>query len=91
MWYDRRESPNGMDYVARFAASLDGGETWTPSVRVAAAANASGQARSGARFFQNGGDTAGLAAAADGRFHALWIDNRTGVEQAWTAPITVLR
>ncbi len=36
-----------------------------------------------------GGDTAGLAASPDGRFHALWIDNRTGIQQVWTAPITV--
>jgi hypothetical protein len=40
-------------------------------------------------FSLTGGDTAGLAASADGTFHALWIDNRTGVQQAWTAAITV--
>ena len=37
----------------------------------------------------NGGDTAGLAADADGVFHALWIDSRTGVHQMWTATIAV--
>ena len=35
------------------------------------------------------GDTAGLAAGSQGVFHALWIDNRTGVQQVWTAPISV--
>jgi hypothetical protein len=35
------------------------------------------------------GDTAGLAAAADGRFHAVWIDDRTGVDQVWTRSFTV--
>jgi hypothetical protein len=35
------------------------------------------------------GDTAGLVADADGVFHALWIDNRTGVHQVWTATIAV--
>ena len=36
-----------------------------------------------------GGETAGLAADALGVFHALWVDNRTGTRQVWTAPITV--
>ena len=26
---------------------------------------------------------------ADGRFHAAWIDNRSGVQQVWTAALTV--
>ena len=33
------------------------------------------------------GHTVDLIAAADGVFHAFWIDNRTGVHQIWTAPI----
>jgi hypothetical protein len=41
------------------------------------------------RAYYGGGDTAGLAADADGIFHGLWIDNRTGFAQVWTAPITV--
>jgi len=34
MWYDKRDIPGGLGYNVRFAASLDGGETWQPSVRV---------------------------------------------------------
>jgi hypothetical protein len=30
-----------------------------------------------------------LAVAADGMFHPTWVDNRTGVSQIWTAPISV--
>jgi hypothetical protein len=41
------------------------------------------------RFGFIGGDTEGLAADGNGVFHALWVDNRTGVPQMWTAPITV--
>ena len=37
----------------------------------------------------NGGDTAGLAADANGVFHLLWIDNRTGVHQVWTTTVKV--
>jgi hypothetical protein len=72
----------------RFAASLDGGASWTRSVRVSTGANARSQ-QNESFFLMSGGDTAGLAAGADGRFHALWIDNRTGTQQVWTAPITV--
>jgi hypothetical protein len=36
-----------------------------------------------------GGDTAGLAADAAGVFHLVWIDNRTGIPQVWTAAVTV--
>jgi len=34
MWYDKRDVSGGLGYYVRFAASLDGGETWQPSVRV---------------------------------------------------------
>jgi len=34
MWYDKRGISGGLGYNVRFAASLDGGETWQPSVRV---------------------------------------------------------
>jgi hypothetical protein len=37
----------------------------------------------------NSGDTAGLAADAGGTFHPVWIDNRTGTHQVWTASVGV--
>lgn len=90
LWYDRREFPAGDGYRPRFAASRDGGATWSASVPVSTAPNAAAAQR-GPDYLANGGDTAGLATAADGRFHAAWIDNRTGVQQVWTAAITVRR
>jgi hypothetical protein len=36
-WYDRRESTNDQDWFVRFAASFDGGRTFTPSVKVSEA------------------------------------------------------
>lgn len=36
-----------------------------------------------------GGETLGLAADARGTFHALWIDNRSGIQQVWTARLSV--
>jgi hypothetical protein len=122
-WYDRREARNAKDHRLRMSVSLDGGDTWAPSVAVSqkpfvyrgpaewsATATATGGGRRtrpeeqrtdtydirvfpGARLHEawNGGmgDYAAIAAGADGRFHAFWIDNRSGVAQLYTAAITV--
>jgi hypothetical protein len=37
MWYDRRNNPENLGWHVRFSASLDGGETWLPSVPVSTA------------------------------------------------------
>jgi hypothetical protein len=34
MWYDRRDNPNDPGYSVRFSTSLDGGATWSPSVKL---------------------------------------------------------
>jgi BNR/Asp-box repeat protein len=120
MYYDRRDSSNNLDWTVRFAASLDGGETFLPTVPVAESPNRYGgvtkiavDARSYggghmppnknyrggtlkfdltiSQFTIGGGHTAGLAADANGVFHPFWVDNRTGVAQVWTAPVTVNR
>jgi hypothetical protein len=36
-WYDRHGTPENLGWYLRFRASLDGGETWLPSVRVSSA------------------------------------------------------
>jgi hypothetical protein len=117
MWYDRRDNPDDTGWWVRFAASMDGGETFSPSVRVSEAALdasrdtqpvisaitrggghphpllAGGPLRSDvvySHFNLVGGHTAGLAASADGLFHPLWVDDRTGVSQIYTATIRVL-
>ncbi|MGA2133804.1 MAG: sialidase family protein [Bryobacteraceae bacterium] len=83
-WYDRHDNADNLGYWVRFAASLDGGATWLPSTRVSSAPHtASDDTR------KNSGDTAGLVADAGGVFHPVWIDNRTGVPQMWTASVTV--
>lgn len=108
-WYDRRGHPDNMGWDVRFTASLDGGESFAPSVQVSSAGttfgaripwtglrSATSRAPGGTTlrvslntFTFLGGDTAGLAADADGTFHAVWVDNRTGVPQVWTAPVRV--
>jgi hypothetical protein len=110
-WHDRRESPDNIGYHVRFRASLDGGETWLPSVRVSEQ-----PARYGAgerplvsawagpgteagdpvsvgirgRGEFHAGDTGGIDADANGVFRVLWVDNRSGVDQLYTAPVTVI-
>lgn len=128
-WYDTREDPKNADKRMRFSASLDGGESWLPSVWVAThtfrafkdvprgqvkattgqintkmltGALTAGETEDAAKVlsitirpveetdkWQTFGDYAGLAADADGTFHAVWIDNRNGVGQIYTAPVTV--
>jgi hypothetical protein len=84
-WYDRRDNPDNLSYWVRFSASVDGGATWLPSLRVSTHANL--KKEDDFRF--NGGDTSGLTADVDGAFHPLWIDNRTGIHQMWTTTVTV--
>lgn len=104
-WQDRRNNERDeVGYSIRFAASLDGGETFTPSVQVAEEPRVVGQderwvpqiSAAGAtaidifrKEWDTGGHTMGLAADASGVFHPLWVDNRTGVHQIWTATVEV--
>jgi len=83
-WYDRRDNPDNIGYWVRFAASLDGGATWLPSARVSTSAHTASEDTR-----KNSGDTAGLTADAGGLFHPVWIDNRTGIPQMWTASVRV--
>lgn len=84
-WYDRRNHPHNLAYDVRFAASLDGGETWLTSAQVS---NAPFDPGTDTR--KNGGDTAGLAADAAGIFHLAWIANPGGTPQMWTAAVEVV-
>ena len=107
-WYDRRDRPDNLGWEVRFAASVDGGTTWTPSVRVSPEGSRFPPGTTRARppappqpsprdqvnagrdsFRFMGGDTAGLVADAAGDFHAVWVDNHSGVPQLWTARIQV--
>jgi hypothetical protein len=115
-WHDRSGFPPGTGYAMRFRASLDGGMSFQPSVRVSEHGmtdtdNEIGVLAASARFGERlyprpeiggvaisfsaanyhfgPGDTQQMVAGADGIFHPFWIDNRTGMPQLWTAPVTV--
>lgn len=83
-WYDRSDSKDNLSYNVRFAASVDGGHTWLPSVRVSNSPYVPGS-----DTHYNGGDTAGLAADAAGVFHLTWIANPSGAPAMWTAAVRV--
>lgn len=88
-WYDTRGLQRDEGWNVRIRVSPDGGETWRPSVPVT---DVPALQDKGIRKRLRGrevGHTAGLVADADGVFHCLWVDNRSGVQQVWTAAVEV--
>jgi hypothetical protein len=95
-WYDGRNDSRGYRNIFRcqevfFAASLDGGATFEPDVKVSSARNcpdtdANGEA---GRRWPAGGDYFGLEAAPDGRFHLVWADSREGMYKLRTNTVRV--
>ena len=109
-WYDTRDAPGEFAFHQYFAASLDGGATFTAPVRVSSALSRplgsgnllpspttfngpAGELRaallSAASRWVTGGDYMGLAASADGDFHPVWADSRTGTYQVYAARVRV--
>lgn len=81
-------------YDAWFAASANGGESFSSPVRVSSKTSRPlARLNPGLSFASGprGGDYIGIAAAADGSFHAAWIDARDGVFRLYTARIDVQR
>lgn len=91
-WMDGRDDPSGRCYAPYLAASLDGGETFGPAVRVATELSCPDVSRAGefpVRRWPRGGDYFGLAAGADGRFHVLWPDARDGAFEIQTTAVSI--
>ncbi|HVF46033.1 MAG TPA: hypothetical protein VNA17_00555 [Pyrinomonadaceae bacterium] len=90
-WYDRRNDPDRKCQDIYFSASLDGGRTFLPEVRVSDSRSCPDTPKNGetAKRWSGGGDYSGLAAASDGKFHVLWADSRSGVYQLMTAQVDV--
>lgn len=109
-WYDTRDAPSEFAFHEYFAASFDGGETFTAPHRVSGAISRpmgsgnllptpmsfggpEGEMRVGllsaASRWLNGGDYMGLTASADGHFHPVWADSRSGTYQVYTARVRI--
>jgi len=97
-----RAEPERLCYRVYFAASTDGAQTFTAPSTVSDRLSCPDAAEnvvmtyppSGEKVFERfprGGDYLGLAAAADGSFHAAWSDARDGLFQIYTARIDVAR
>jgi hypothetical protein len=104
MWYDRRRFSDDVGWQPRFAFSTDGGMTFSHSIPITentmnvnrrrltvAAYNISPDVIEIGWSKIAAGETAGLAADANGVFHPLWIDNSSGVDQLYTTAIHVDR
>jgi hypothetical protein len=99
IWNDRRDDPKNECYRLYVSASNDGGDTFLPNIQVnpqPTCTNAPGNwfvsIASGVGNinlsgvpdrFPNGGETQGLVAGPDGRFHATWNNGESGVMQLW--------
>lgn len=104
MWAENVRSEGESCYEYRFAASVDGGETFTNPVTVSDTVACSDteahqvlmhdEGLRGATVFERfpqGGDYFGMVALPGGAFQAVWADARTGVFQLWTDRVTVKR
>jgi len=83
-------------FDVHFTASLDHGKTFLPEVRVSSATSCPDTPQDKGAFdagttFGAGGDYSGLAATADGLFHVVWSDARSGIYQLRTATVSVKR
>ena len=95
-WYDGRDDPSVAKSIFRcqniyFTASLDGGLTFLPEIKVSSQRSCplSPQSTQTALRFPAGGDYMGMVATPEGAFHLLWADSRTGTYQLRTATVTV--
>jgi hypothetical protein len=92
-WYDSRPGEDGKPCMkVRFQASVDGGNSWLPSVCVTEVPSQISFKVStplNERPDDHLGDTAGLAADAAGDFHPIWVDKRSGVLQIYTARVSI--
>jgi len=78
-------------YRIYFAASADGGASFTEPVVVSDAVSCptpEGNPRTLGRWVR-GTDYLGMAAGADGTFHPVWVDARSGVFEVYTAALRV--
>lgn len=88
---EKYESDAGC-YRAWFAASVNGGDSFSLPTPVSDKTSCSDAKLNPEPYFKSrlkGGDYIGLAAAADGSFHAVWIDARDGAFRLYTARIEV--
>lgn len=92
-WFDSRDNAESkLCYSPYISFSSDGGETFNKPRKVAdkkSCLNPEIAGENVTRRWPEGGDYFGLSASADGKFHVLWPDARSGKFELMTAAITV--
>jgi hypothetical protein len=75
-FYDTRDDVSGLTTNRYFSLSTDGGDTWSPNLKVSTAPSSEfNPLTANANQY---GDYEGLDVAPDGSFFAVWADSRTG-------------
>ena len=96
-WNDRRADPTDLCYQPYFAASADGGASFSPNVEVSqgltcpAGSHAEGTPLDSDYRYLNGGDTQGIVGLPQGGFHLAWINGGAGPMQLWSTIVAVAR
>ena len=90
-WYDRRINPHAACQHTYFTASLDGGRSVLPPVRLSQAESClEGPGNAWvANSWPMGGDYGSLVIDGDGRFHIVWADSRSGRSALRRAVVSV--
>jgi hypothetical protein len=96
-WNDRRADPTDLCYQPYFAASADGGASFSPNVEVSqeltcpAGSHAEGTPLDSSYRYLNGGDTQGIVGLPQGGFHLAWINGGAGQMQLWSTIVAIAR
>jgi BNR repeat-like domain len=90
-WIDGRSAAGHHCEQSVFVtASLDGGQSFVPPVRVSNTPACDDETRAGSRS-PTGGDYFGFTATVDGAFRLMWAEVRAGVKQLVTTTVRVER
>ena len=83
-WMDFRDSANQNCYAPYVSISKDGGKTFPPPKKIASEMSCPDtKTLNPAKRWNVGGDYFGLTTTADGKFHILWPDARSGFFELW--------
>lgn len=91
VWQDRGADPERRCQVQRFAASLDGGASFSRPVDLSSAPSCPDTPRNrvAARQWPAGTDYGSIVGISEGRFRAVWADARSGIYQIRMATVSV--
>jgi hypothetical protein len=90
MSFDGADSFTSSLEVSEVANTFDQGEHWSTVVSASSAGRSGDPHRVDVRvnpWTISGGHHLGMTAAGQARFYPIWVDNRTGIPQLWTAPM----